>query len=60
MLHHYEDLKCTWGYMTLCNECKKRAPRWVNVEKEVKGFPYDRCEMCGAKSMNKVTGEERR
>lgn len=46
MLKNYEDSKCVYGYMTLCEKCTKNAPPNVNVNKEVKGFPTPQCEMC--------------
>lgn len=53
MLKNYEDSKCVYGYMTVCNECKEKAPAWVNIEKEIKGYPTPKCEICGK------TGQEK-
>ncbi len=56
-MKNYEDSKCVWGYMTLCDPCfkelseqKPRDYRHVDTSKEVKGFPLGSCcEKCGSK-----------
>jgi hypothetical protein len=49
-LTNYPDSKCAWGYMTLCEECKSKAPKWVDVEHPIKEYlPSDRCELCNHK-----------
>lgn len=44
---NYEDSKCHYGYMTVCDICKPNAPSHVNLDKRVLGFPEVKCEMCG-------------
>jgi hypothetical protein len=51
-LHNYEDSKCEWGYMTVCDNCKPNAPRHVNISREVMAFPAVECEMCKSKNGN--------
>lgn len=46
MLKNYEDSKCVWGYMTLCENCVAKAPKHVDVGTEVLGFPAPYCELC--------------
>lgn len=51
-MKNYEDSKCSFGYMTVCDPCvpkvrKSIALSHVNVDKEVKGFPIVECEVCG-------------
>ena len=53
-MKNYEDAKGTYGYMSVCNRCKesKRTPCYVNLDKEVVGFPVmERCENCGMKEV---------
>lgn len=45
-LRNYQDSKCVYGYMTLCNRCKDNAPAWVNTSVIVSGFPAVKCELC--------------
>lgn len=46
MNKNYEDSKCAWGYMTLCENCITKAPEHVNTSVEVLGFPTPHCELC--------------
>lgn len=49
-LKNYPDNKCKWGYMTLCQDCISKAPRWVDVNNPIEDyFPSDRCEECEKK-----------
>lgn len=46
-MQNYPDSKCSYGYMTLCDECKKHAPKHVNTSEPIGDvFPIVRCEMC--------------
>lgn len=47
-LINYPDSKCVYGYMTLCEECKPKAPAHVDIAHPIMDFmPSDRCEICG-------------
>ena len=57
---NYEDSKCAWGYMTLCDDCARlltsdahlsKLYRHVSLYKCVEGFPTPYCERCGAKNI---------
>ena len=58
-MKNYEDRRCAWGYITLCNECAKkieqcnhlRTYRHIHIDKIVVGFPLgSHCEECGKKA----------
>lgn len=55
VLTNYPDSKCTWGYMTLCDKCKSKAPRHVDIEHPIdplkEYLPSDRCEICGRRGV---------
>ena len=56
-LRHYEDSKCTWGYMTFCENCvKDTIPSHVDISKQVYGFPYVHCDRCGQRTTDKLVG----
>lgn len=46
---NYEDSNCIYGYMTICDECKEKAPRHVDTSIIVQGFPLGFCEICDNK-----------
>jgi hypothetical protein len=62
-MKNYEDSKCTWGYITLCDPCaeelKERDPRLmgynhIHIHIEVQGFPLElNCEKCGKRELKK-------
>lgn len=45
-MRNYRDLKCIWGYMTLCDKCIINKPSHV-YEEIAEKFPAVECEMCG-------------
>lgn len=53
MLQNYPDSQSIWGYVTLCNKCKKALPpktKYVDLTAPLtEQFPKVECEMCGAK-----------
>lgn len=56
-LRNYEDSRCTWGYITLCDDCASMARRgtWpptrhINANKAIIGKPIaECCEWCKKK-----------
>ena len=56
-MRNYQDNKCSWGYITLCDRCAEivkanphRRNAHIKTEIEVKGFPLmEECEACGKK-----------
>jgi len=46
-LTNYLDSKCAWGYITLCDDCRSKAPRHVDTNHPIKDYlPADHCEIC--------------
>lgn len=65
-LKHFEGIKYIYGYITLCEQCIKYAPSYIKgcyqfvgcpPPKELKGLPYNKCEVCGIKAKDELTGE---
>lgn len=54
-MNNYEDNKCVWGYMTICDSCKPLTPKHVNIKKEVAGFPIVQCEICKKRNKDEST-----
>lgn len=59
-MKNFEDRKCKWGYITICNRCVKFIkgnPNLISFKSiklgiEVKGMPLmDECEICGKKEI---------
>ena len=54
-MKNYEDTKCAWGYITVCNKCVEKVRgkpsfKHVKFEREIKGLPtMEKCEICGRK-----------
>ena len=51
-LRNYEDSKCCYGYMSICEDCLPKAPKHVDITKELQEwYPGDTCEICGRKGV---------
>jgi hypothetical protein len=48
-LTNFENTKCTYGYITLCEDCQNRPPRFTKMDRPVVGFPTGSCEVCGVR-----------
>ena len=56
-MKNYQDDKCSWGYITLCDDCvdiikesKSRNLRHIHLDRVVKGVPLmEECEACHCK-----------
>lgn len=46
-LTNYPDSKCHWGYMSLCDNCKPKAPKWVDIQHPITDnyYPSDHCDI---------------
>ena len=45
-MDNHPDSKCTWGYMTLCDGCRPKAPAHVDTSTTIDGFLVVKCEIC--------------
>lgn len=54
-LFAYHDNKCSWGYMLLCNDCRDKAPKHVDVSSALGQPPalgkVMSCEICKKKGI---------
>ncbi len=47
-LTNYPDDKSIWRYMSLCDECKAKAPCHVHTDRPITDwYPAEVCEICG-------------
>ena len=52
-MENYPDSKCCFGYMTVCDDCRDKAPQHVNTDKPIKDwFPKIECEVCGIRNQS--------
>jgi len=50
-LKNYPDPLCYWGYMTLCQNCLGKAPKYIDRNPIKVPLPSDRCEICKKKGV---------
>lgn len=50
-MYAYPDSKCAWGYVCLCDTCKNKAQKHVDIDNPIDNPPAVRkklyCETCG-------------
>jgi hypothetical protein len=57
MLKNYQDDRCKWGYITLCELCAMYVAsrllysyRHIHIDKPVTDVPVaEKCELCGGR-----------
>jgi len=53
VIRNYEDTRCCWGYISLCEKCveqikEQRRPGHINLNRIVYTMPQENvCEWCG-------------